>query len=130
MKNAKVENTSSLLRNYVDSFSKDIFSTNGKVIKCEACDKTFGSEKTAPMKSQIEQHIKTNTHQNNIKKNEKKKQQFVTFPQNNSNSNLFFNNLCELMVFCDIPFNKLTSLHFKIFFWKNIQNKMYRMNQH
>ena len=41
----KIKNTSSLLSSYVKSFGEDIFETNGKIILCKVCNKSFGNSK-------------------------------------------------------------------------------------
>lgn len=74
----KIKNTSSLLSLYVKSFGEGIFETNGKIILCKVCNKSFGNSKNEPKKSQIEQHVQTLLHQNYVKL-KGSKQQMIEF---------------------------------------------------
>ena len=49
----------------MSSFGKE-FETNGKVILCKVCNKSFESNPSAVKKSQIEQHIRISIHQKNV----------------------------------------------------------------
>ena len=103
------KNISSLLRNCV-SLGKE-YKTNGKVILCKVCNKSFESNSSAVKKSQIEQHIRTSIHQKNIEL-KKQKQQMINFDSNEIKFNM---DLCDLFVSCDIPLHKLTHEKMKNF---------------
>lgn len=114
----KSKNKSSLLSSYVKQFGEEVFQTNGKIILCKLCNKSFGSEKNEPRKSQIEQHVNTSFHQKHLQL-KGKKHQMIEFKEQNSND--FNMELCELFVSCDIPLNKLLNEKMKNFFKNQFQ---------
>ena len=62
-----------------------MFETNGKLIKCKICNSNLGDDKSAPQKSQVEQHIKTSKHQHNFQL-KKPKQGMIKFASNEENT--------------------------------------------
>ena len=109
---------SSLLNDYVNEFGRDVFETNGKFIKCKVCNSNLGDDKSAPQKSQVEQHIKTAKHQHNLQL-KLPKQGMIKFTSNEENT--FYMDLCELFVSNDIAITKLNNDNFRLFFKKHFK---------
>jgi hypothetical protein len=78
----------------------DAFTTNGKVVICQVCDKKIG----CTMKSQLEQHTRSALHTKHKQLQCSKKQALLTQMQQESGiRNEFFKDLYDAMVAADIP---------------------------
>lgn len=107
--------TSSRLQSYVTEFGTEIFSTDNKILFCKVCNTKVSSEK----RFSITQHIAAEKHRKSVKRAEEKKDksQQLLF-QNSSTKSSFKTDLCKAMLSANIPFNKLSNPHFKIFLEK------------
>jgi hypothetical protein len=82
----------------------DTFTTDGKVVICQVCDKKIG----CTMMSQLEQHTRNALHTKHKQLQCFKKQVLLTQMQQESGiRNEFFKDLCDAMVAADIPWYKL-----------------------
>jgi hypothetical protein len=77
-------------------------------------------------KFQIDQHIGTGQHQAEMKKTENgpKQQLLLNCLQNNETVNNFNDDLCRIMVSCNIPLNNLDVPEFKTFLEKYTKEKV------
>ena len=115
----KTKNTS-LLKGYVSSFGNDVFQTDSKLVLCKICNKKIGSDKSAPQKSQLDQHVNTSIHLKNMEIRSKSKQQLIHF----DNHNNFYYELCDAFVPSDIPLHKLLNPKLKSFFEKHMKTNI------
>jgi len=81
--------THNKLRKYIKEFGNNIFQTDGKVLICKVCNKDVVFER----KSQVQQHIKTETHQYKLKSYSNGEKQLFLSECDNSQvtKNLIFN---------------------------------------
>lgn len=115
--------TSSRLRDYVNEFGKDVFTTDGTILLCKICNIKVAAEK----KFSIQQHISRVKHINALtsmknKINEKPQQLLSDMLSNNNYS--FNKELCMAMLSANIPFNKLKNKLFCNFLEKHIAKKI------
>ena len=115
----KTKNTSSLLKSYVSSYG-NVFQTDGKLVLCKICNKNIGSDKSAPQKSQLDQHVNTSIHLKNMEIRSKSKQQLIYF----DNHYNFYYELCDAFVSSDIPLHKLLNSRLKNFFEKHMKTNI------
>ena len=90
------------------------FTTDGKVVLCQVCDKKVG----CTMKSQLEQHTRNAVHNKNKQLRSAKKQTLLTQMQTDSPRSEFYKELCEAMVAANIPWNKLQVPKYRAFLEK------------
>jgi len=112
-----------------------IYTTDGKVIFCEACQqkvinlffKQHLMRQQAPATQffQLNQHNSTEKHKANVERREKKtdkgKQQFFPSPSENI-PDKFTHDLCNTLIATNIPFYKIENVSFKNFL-ENISGK-------
>lgn len=113
----------SSIRNKISSWiapynkSKEIFSTDGKIIYCLVCDKIVSSEK----KYFVDHHSETVLYKNALERNNNKKQLFITSTSQKSSN--FFEDLCYAFVSANIPMHKLCNPVLKQFLEKHTKQK-------
>ena len=93
--------------------------TDGKVIFCTACEKPISCSK----KFQVGQHLKTVSHQNNLKKASKPKQKLLSnavaeTSANNDPRRQFSMDLAKALTSANIPWNKVNNPAFSKFLGK------------
>ena len=90
--------------------------TDGKTVLCQTCDKRIG----CTMKSQIDQHLRSNLHIKYKQRVSSKKQVLLTQLQGRptSSNSEFYKELCMALVAGNIPWNKLQVPEFKHFLQK------------
>lgn len=99
----------------------DAYTTDGKVVVCQVCDKKVGCS----MKSQLEQHIKTALHQKNKELQCPKKQVLLTQMQPASeNISEFFKDLSRAFIAADIPWYRLQVPELSSFLEKYCKRKI------
>ena len=89
--------------------------TNKQVLYCQACYCAVNSDR----KSHVDQHLKTSNHL--IKVKEFKSKQTSVQPMLQRKQTDFKSGLCEFLVTCNIPFDRVSRPGFKKFFEKYIK---------
>lgn len=104
---------SELLRQWVQDCGPSDYTTDGKLIFCQVCNKQIACEK----KFQLSQHSTTNQHLAAKNKQSSLKQTLLT-QQTPSSSNLkneFCSDLCHALIAANIPWNSLNNPTFRNF---------------
>jgi len=105
-------NTSSRLQSYVSEFGSSVFLVDQSVLFCKLCEVKVSAEK----RFTVLQHLKTEKHIKSVNRidKSKKSQQLLEF--NPPTKKCQFNkDLCEAMLFANIPLYKIENLKFKTF---------------
>ncbi|KAL4097517.1 hypothetical protein QTP88_022289 [Uroleucon formosanum] len=105
-------NTSSRLLSYVSEFGSSVFLVDQSVLFCKLCEVKVSAEK----RFTVLQHLKTEKHIKSVNRidKSKKSQQLLEF--NPPTKKCQFNkDLCEAMLFANIPLYKIENLKFKAF---------------
>ena len=89
--------------------------TNNRVLYCQVCYCNVKCDS----KSHVEQHLKTGQHKAKLNDFKTKQLSVQTMFQNTSKD--FKSDLCEFLVTCNIPFDRLKKLGFKKFFQKYVK---------
>lgn len=136
----KHQSKAAWLREWIKRIGKnDIYSTDGKVIFCNACEKQvlktakdnkfiFKNNKVqCDQYFQLQQHDETAKHKGNLQKFLRvgNKQQFLTTPKTTKgpDPDQFSMDLCQAFIAADIPLNKLDNSKFRSFL-ENYTNKI------
>jgi hypothetical protein len=95
--------TKPTLFKYVEE-NKNVFSTDGKILFCKACEKSVNGSRTYL----VEQHLNTIKHKENVKRKGNVGSQSLLFssPQNQQMP-IYSQDLCDALVAADIPLWKL-----------------------
>lgn len=112
------------LKNLVEEFGANIFSTDGQILFCKICETRVAADK----KFTVQQHIGRDKHQRSLKLEEKNKARQSLLIDSASNSNAsfseFFKELCEAFASANIPLNKVNNPIFKGFMEKYMQRSI------
>ena len=89
--------------------------TKSQVLYCQACYCVVNSD----TKSHVDQHLKTANHRKKVKDFKTKQESVQTMLQSKKSD--FKSDLCEFLVSCNIPFDRISKPGFKRFFDKYIK---------
>lgn len=103
----------------VEAFGGNVFAADGSVVLCKLCCKSFPDAR----KFTLDQHVKSKTHQDALKRQEASKgakQQLLTASMSAGSSKRsdFFLDLCRAFTSADIPLHKLSNKRLRDFFEK------------
>ena len=105
------------LRGFVRDFGEKFFSTDGEILFCKLCEVKVSAEK----RFNVQQHCNTAKHSRCVKRSaENDSRQRLLFEQTGPSSTVqsYFKDLCEMMVSCNIPLEKLKNPRFRQFLEK------------
>ena len=97
------------LKSDIKEIGEDIHYLNDdNIVVCKICTKPLGSREVPAMKSQLEQHLKTDKRIKNANLKNQQRQEPIRFIySSNQGLNQYYFDLTKIMVGCDIPLNKL-----------------------
>ena len=109
----KIKQTASQhLRNLVNEFGSEIFSTDGQILYCKLCETRVASEK----RFTVQQHVTREKHKRVIALDHLKKQRLLQVkPLLTEGSCKFSLDLCEALISANIPLGKLINSKFRSF---------------
>ncbi|KAI1703573.1 hypothetical protein DdX_01128 [Ditylenchus destructor] len=104
-----------LIRDWIKPFPEGIYTTDGKIIFCQPCEKKI----QCSIKSHLTQHNESDKHSENFERFQKTatRQQFLAFSQT-ENVDPFSKDLCNALVGANIPFYKVNNPSFNDFLSK------------
>lgn len=115
------ETLSNKLNKYVSSYP-GVFSTDGSVLFCIVCSKSVSHDK----KSLVNQHIEGKNHKEAVERRNSRASSSSTQPliSQLKQQSQFNEDLCDMMISCDIPLNKLSNPKFVAFLQKYTNHKV------
>lgn len=114
------QSVSNKLNKFVSSYP-GIFTTDGTILFCKACSKSVSHER----KSQVEQHLEGKGHQDNVnRRNATPSTSAQPMITQLGQQSKFNEDLCEMLISCDIPLNKLGNPQFVNFLEKYTSHRV------
>ncbi|CAK5038840.1 unnamed protein product [Meloidogyne enterolobii] len=99
-------NQASLFRSWIKNYPDSIFTTDSKIIFCNACSQQVPATKSFHLR----QHSETAKHQSNLKRYGSEQQQLISSSFSRSEtSDTFLEELCDSFLAANIPLWKLTN---------------------
>lgn len=106
-------NRSNRLTKFANEHPAD-FTTDGKVLFCKMCNKGVNAEQ----KSQVDQHLASASHKERTAHNQQHPTGNQPFIGQVNKQAAFNKDLCEMLISCDIPIDKVSNNNFTKFFNK------------